>query len=189
MSLFRTRRWLSPSLLTHSSCPTATHFFKPHAIKRPRLSTFLIVFRCLCVLAIFLSSEHTVAQSKNTKYVYDALGRLTFVEDSQNGNRDYDYDPAGNRTEVAVGNDGEIAVPATPTGFRARLVNSRYSIYEMQWDSVPHSTYYLLTIASSPRREVKVTATSQATVSYVQHQYRGLSVKACNSVGCSEPGY
>jgi len=50
------------------------------------------------------SSSSTVAiQSKTTRYTYDALGRLTFVEDSQNGNRDYDYDAAGNRINVATG--------------------------------------------------------------------------------------
>ena len=45
----------------------------------------------------------TYAAEKTIKYTYDALGRLTFVEDSINGNRDYDYDDAGNRTQVLVG--------------------------------------------------------------------------------------
>lgn len=49
------------------------------------------------------SSSLASIQSKTTRYTYDALGRLTFVEDSQNGNRDYDYDAAGNRTNVAAG--------------------------------------------------------------------------------------
>ena len=36
-------------------------------------------------------------------YTYDALGRLTYVKDNINGNRDYDYDAAGNRTEITKG--------------------------------------------------------------------------------------
>lgn len=36
-------------------------------------------------------------------YIYDALGRLTFVYDNINGNRDYDYDAAGNRTTLNEG--------------------------------------------------------------------------------------
>lgn len=50
-----------------------------------------------------ISSSAVSVQPKTTRYSYDALGRLTFVEDSQNGNRDYDYDAAGNRTKVATG--------------------------------------------------------------------------------------
>lgn len=49
------------------------------------------------------SSSIAAIQSKTTRYTYDALGRLTFVEDPQNGNRDYDYDAAGNRTNVVTG--------------------------------------------------------------------------------------
>ena len=63
------------------------------------------------------------AQSKTTRYTYDVHGRLTFVEDSQNGNRDYDYDHAGNRSSVAVGTPNDAAneslppvPPAKPTG-------------------------------------------------------------------------
>ena len=33
--------------------------------------------------------------ARTTTYKYDALGRLTYAEDSLNGNRDYDYDAAG----------------------------------------------------------------------------------------------
>lgn len=41
-------------------------------------------------------------------FTYDALGRLTFVNDSRAGmNRDYDYDAAGNRTNVSVGTSSD----------------------------------------------------------------------------------
>ena len=49
------------------------------------------------------------AQAKVIDYKYDALGRLTYVHDSQNGNRDYDYDRAGNRLKVAVGTTSDAA--------------------------------------------------------------------------------
>lgn len=56
------------------------------------------------------------AQSKTTIYTYDALGRLTYVQDTQNGNRDYDYDSAGNRLNVAVGFASDAASePASPS--------------------------------------------------------------------------
>ncbi|MDO8336345.1 MAG: hypothetical protein Q7T74_06215 [Candidatus Saccharibacteria bacterium] len=48
------------------------------------------------------SGSSAAIQSKTIRYSYDALGRLTFVEDSQNGNRDYDYDKAGNRLLVST---------------------------------------------------------------------------------------
>jgi hypothetical protein len=62
-----------------------------------------------------------VAGGDTLKYTYDALGRLTFVEDPVNGNRDYDYDAAGNRVLVSVNgandaaNDPATAAPSQPT--------------------------------------------------------------------------
>lgn len=49
------------------------------------------------------NSSVAIVQSKTTRYIYDTLGRLTFVEDPQNGNRDYDYDAAGNRINMNIG--------------------------------------------------------------------------------------
>jgi hypothetical protein len=47
-----------------------------------------------------------------TVYEYDALGRLQFIGDSLNSNRDFDYDSAGNRTAVfeSVVNEDEDPV-------------------------------------------------------------------------------
>lgn len=74
----------------------------------PGIRFIAAVFILACMGAAF-------AQSKTTIYTYDALGRLTFVEDSQNGNRDYDYDAAGNRLKVAVGPATDAASePASP---------------------------------------------------------------------------
>lgn len=46
-------------------------------------------------------------------FTYDALGRLTNVTDTFNGDRKYQYDPAGNRTSVAIrplGNRAPVVV-------------------------------------------------------------------------------
>ena len=61
----------------------------------------------------------TTASSWNYAYKYDALGRLTFVSDPANGNRDYDYDKAGNRLLMSVGtaDDGAAEPTNTPTSY------------------------------------------------------------------------
>lgn len=51
----------------------------------------------------------TLLASNTITYAYDALGRLTFVSDPVNGNRDYDYDKAGNRLNVATGTASDSA--------------------------------------------------------------------------------
>lgn len=65
---------------------------------------FPIRLQALAGIACALScATLSGAQSRTTVYTYDALGRLTYVQDSQNGNRDYDYDSAGNRLRVSAG--------------------------------------------------------------------------------------
>lgn len=54
------------------------------------------------------------AGPQSIKYKYDELGRLTFVEDNVNGNRDYDYDAAGNRTALNVGVEDEGSNTVVP---------------------------------------------------------------------------
>ncbi len=39
--------------------------------------------------------------SASVIYEYDALGRLTNVDDSSSGSLEYEYDSAGNRTQVS----------------------------------------------------------------------------------------
>ena len=60
-------------------------------------------------ISILACTTDAGAQAKVIDYQYDALGRLTYVHDSQNGNRDYDYDQAGNRLKVAVGTASDAA--------------------------------------------------------------------------------
>ncbi|MER2491535.1 hypothetical protein [Catenovulum sediminis] len=43
------------------------------------------------------------------RYTYDALGRLTFLTDNINGNKDYDMDAAGNRIRVQNGVDDDAS--------------------------------------------------------------------------------
>jgi hypothetical protein len=75
---------------------------------------------CVCVAVGLLVSGAASSQTTVT-YVYDALGRVTFVYDPVNGNRDYDYDAAGNRRLVSVGaasdaaTDPSTAAPSMPT--------------------------------------------------------------------------
>ena len=83
-----------------------------------RRAAFVVVL----LAPLLWASDSDAQTAKTTVYKYDALGRLTFVEDSQNGNRDYDYDRMGNRLSVAVGGADDAAsnppsqAPLAPTG-------------------------------------------------------------------------
>ncbi|OBP13697.1 hypothetical protein A5320_17405 [Rheinheimera sp. SA_1] len=52
--------------------------------------------------SIATSASFVITAPKVVIYKYDALGRLTEVTDSINGNRIYGYDAAGNRIDVSV---------------------------------------------------------------------------------------
>lgn len=58
--------------------------------------------RIFIVLA--LSSVNAVSEQV-VDFHYDTQGRLTFVEDTANKNRDYNYDAAGNRVSVRLTTD------------------------------------------------------------------------------------
>jgi YD repeat-containing protein len=97
-----------------------------------------------------------VAAGDTLKYTYDALGRLTFVEDPINGNRDYDYDAAGNRVLVSVNgandaaNDPATAAPSAPTARSHPATNSSGS-YSVTWGEAAGSiTSYELWQANNP---------------------------------------
>lgn len=93
---------------------------------------------------------NTEEQTKT--YIYDALGRVTFVQDDANGHRDYDYDPAGNRcaTHVGTANDAERnctsppqpSVPGEPTGLSVRGPFSQFGGYSFSWRAVPGALFY-----------------------------------------------
>lgn len=72
-------------------------------------------------------------QSKSLTYTYDELGRLTFVADPVNGNRDYDYDSAGNRVRVSTNtpNDSHVEPGVTILPAPTNLYYSQ--IYSCAW--------------------------------------------------------
>lgn len=69
--------------------------------------------KLLLIAALACLAFNAFAESKEIEYQYDTLGRVTFVKDSVNGNRDYDYDRAGNRKQVLVGFDSDDDEPET----------------------------------------------------------------------------
>jgi YD repeat-containing protein len=74
---------------------------KPKIIGNPKI--------CMTGVLVFLLCAANLGASNTITYTYDALGRLTFVSDPANGNRDYDYDKAGNRLLVSVGTASDSA--------------------------------------------------------------------------------
>ncbi len=109
-------------------------------------------------LSALLFALSLFAHAQTIKYTYDSLGRVTFVNDSVNGNRDYDYDKKGNRTLVAVGNASDemaegketditlVARPAAPTNATYTGPYSSYGGgYSFKWTAVTGATYYMVT--------------------------------------------
>lgn len=119
-------------------------------------------------------------------YTYDSMGRLTFVEDGINGNRDYDYDKAGNRDEVLVGKEtDEVPLPpppASPGSLSCSFVAP--NVYRASWSGVAGASYYIVRSTATTSPETQLTSTTHfidqggATCKWV---------KACNSANvCSE---
>jgi YD repeat-containing protein len=168
-----------------------------------------VLFACLLgppLQAASVPSKVSIV-SKTTKYTYDVLGRLTYVEDSQNGNRDYDYDPAGNRTSVAIGTANDAAneyvpppPPAKPVGLRKNYVAD--CAWRSTWTLTAGATYYSFknTTGQStniyPRdstgstsvqvSETTIVVTTSCPQGSPQSNEPG-SVKACSANGCSDP--
>lgn len=113
----------------------------------------------LCAL-MFAS---TFVESAETKiiYKYDALGRLTFIEDSANGNRDYDYDDVGNRKLVSVNQSVDepapLPTPSAPSIPSDGCAQQYPNVYRAKWYSVSGASYYILRSTASQHR---VTGTS-----------------------------
>jgi len=135
----------------------------------------------------------TSAAPKTTTYTYDALGRLTFVTDSQNGNRDYDYDKAGNRLLVAVGgandaaNEPGASGPPPPTNPTASL--GSFCVWNTSWGTSAGATSYTLTdtlgttyVTSGPPYSIPWTSNCP---NGNPNNRKPLYVKACNASGCS----
>lgn len=144
-------------------------------------------FNYSAMLIASLLSLPLHAQTKTTIYTYDALGRLTFVEDSQNGNRDYDYDKAGNRLQVATGTANDAAVepggnstllPAPANPLRSHIANCAW---KATWSPVTGASVYLVIDTTGGTQSVT------GTVAYVNCPLNNptgnqpKSVQACTS--------
>lgn len=142
-------------------------------------------------------SDAQTPTPKTTTYKYDALGRLTFVEDSQNGNRDYDYDAAGNRRNVAVGtaNDGASEpaplppppTPSTPTNLTSSYVAD--CSWHATWAAVPGATSYMFQDTQNPAQSLTETSKSVFCTSPFPNSNKPVWVQACNANGCSAIAY
>ncbi|RYY02177.1 MAG: hypothetical protein EOO53_14170 [Gammaproteobacteria bacterium] len=128
------------------------------------------------------------AQTKTTGYTYDELGRLTFVTDSANGNRDYDYDKAGNRLLVST----NIATDATAEPAPAYLpapTNLYYSLaascaWKATWNVVPGAAKYLVKDTSGTPSGTQYVTTNEAWIACPVGNSSGnkpKSVQACSA--------
>lgn len=107
----------------------------------------------------FAFSSDVYAQTTN--YTYDALGRLTFVTDPANGNRDYDYDKAGNRLLVSTNTASDAAaepgpniLPA-PTNLYKSLIAS--CAWKATWSPVAGAAKYVVKDSNGVNQSVTVT--------------------------------
>jgi len=156
-------------------------------MKSPLCSTCLKLLLNAFLIVFSGSSIACFAQSKTTKYVYDALGRLTYVEDSQNGNRDYDYDKAGNRMLVSTGTSSDLqsdpTAPARPTNLSTSHIAD--CAWSARWSAVAGATSYLLTDTNNSTQQL---TTNQGSVNCPRGNPSGnrpKSVAACNlTMGC-----
>lgn len=110
-------------------------------IKRAKLALFIAV--------PLLITGAAIAASQSTVYTYDVLGRVTYVTDTKNGNRDYDYDPAGNRLNVAAGTTGDSSsepvpppVPDAPTGLSYQ--QSSQCSWRASWTASAKASSYMV---------------------------------------------
>jgi hypothetical protein len=135
---------------------------------------------CCTFFYSFLGLISATSDAQTLKYTYDALGRVTFVEDSVNGNRDYDYDPAGNRVAVNVGNATEDPAPVpllpAPTAANCRSVGA--GGWFATWNAVAGAHHYQF--RKGNEQEITVTINNSGSNSSCKW------VKACDAANvCS----
>lgn len=150
--------------------------------------------RCSFAGGVLLVLLMEAAAGDTLKYSYDALGRLTFVEDPANGNRDYDYDAAGNRILVSVGtgddaaSDPTTAAPSAPAELSHPATNSSGS-YSIAWgEAAGRTTSYELWQANDPSfsgatRIYSGIAFSHTVTGRIDGTYY-YRVRACNGSAC-----
>lgn len=129
-----------------------------------------------------ISAVLPLPQTQTVSYTYDALGRLTFVSDTVNGNRDYDYDNAGNRLLVStnVVSDaatGPALLPA-PTGLNKSLIAN--CAWRATWNPVPGAAKYLVIDTTGGIRYVTTTFADIGCPSNNSAANMPKSVQACD---------
>lgn len=148
---------------------------------KPR-RTYFLVLPFLCLYSALSSSVY--AQTKTTTYTYDALGRLTFVADSVNGNRDYDYDKAGNRLLVSTNTTNDAtAEPNTtlpaPTGLYKSLIAN--CAWRATWNAVSGAAKYLVKDTTGGSSYVTTTFADIGCPSNNSSANMPKSVQACDA--------
>ena len=143
-------------------------------------------------LSLIAGAVSLAQSAKTTRYKYDALGRLTFVEDSQNGNRDYDYDAAGNRRNVAAGTTNDAAseptapppppAPAAPLNLAMSYVAD--CSWSASWGAVSDATSYKFSDTNGAMSDVTSTSKTVFCPTGDPDGNKPAWVRACNASGC-----
>lgn len=178
-----------PSLLI----ATSANSFPPEIVQTYPPSTAISDIYSMLSPGGYIAASGTSTNSvKTLKYTYDALGRLTYTEDSINGNRDYDYDRAGNRLQVSVGTANDAAaeppIPAAPVlGSCSQIAPGAW---KGVWNAVPGAAYYIFRLgdnytsyytSNELNGAVRVMGTSTPVYSIPTSTPPCKWVKACNA--------
>jgi YD repeat-containing protein len=145
--------------------------------------------------AVLAACALTAYGATTLTYTYDALGRLTYVNDPTNGNRDYDYDKAGNRLLVSVGTASDAAaeppppggggVPMAPSNLTATYLNN--CNWLATWSAPGGQTYFEFKETATASRIVSGSAVSTGVTCTLNdpNSNKPAWIKACNANGCS----
>jgi YD repeat-containing protein len=144
--------------------------------------------------AVALSSSALIAAlsiAGDTRYTYDALGRLVKVVRPDGVETNYTMDAAGNRAQVTEG--APPGPPPAPTGLQYNQ-NSPCSFYA-QWNASTGATSYQIRDWSG-NFNYSVSATNTAYSFCAVPGYTGFTtdyrpkwVKACNAQGCAQANF
>ncbi|MEY4590277.1 MAG: hypothetical protein RL497_2353 [Pseudomonadota bacterium] len=154
----------------------------------------------ICIHSIFLTLLTACAASEPevvVKYQYDALGRLSYVEDIENGNRDYDYDKAGNRVLVATSTASDATktpeVPPLPVPTGLTVSGPRTPIsdggggWDFSWSPVPGAVAYAYQLNGEPTSTI-TTETSASSAGPRPYSVEAIFETGLPETGVSETG-
>jgi YD repeat-containing protein len=160
---------------------------------------FGIMKLCIAGALVLGLSAGKIGAATTLTFTYDALGRLTYVVDPVNGNRDYDYDKMGNRLNVATSTASDAASeppPPSPPGAPNPPTNlSQTLMYDCnwiaQWSPPGGQTSYQFKDSRNPERTVLGGNTSTGVVCDQGNpsSNKAVYIKACNATACSTAAY